>query len=264
MTVVSITTIHSSRPHSELKRMPRLLALVLVLQAWLFGVARAAPTELELVVTQPYLEMHTGPGRGYPVFYVVGRGEAVVVLYSRTDWYRVRAPRGEEGWVRRDELMQTETVSGAPAPIPPYPDFASHRWELGAGYGVYNRENLVTAYADFGLTGSLDIEVALQQAFGTIDNRLIGTIGIRNTVLPESKWFSPTIGIGTGYQRLTSIAPPAPLEASNQLAYASLGARGFITRRFMWRFDWRTYVVFNDLNKTEELEEWKFGLAVFF
>jgi hypothetical protein len=43
-----------------------------------------------------------------------------------------------------------------------------------------------------------------------------------------------------------------------------LGARGFITRRFMWRVDWRAYVVFNKLNVNEELEEWKFGLAVFF
>jgi hypothetical protein len=245
--------------------MPRLLALVLVLQALLLGAgAHAAGAGVELVVTEPYLEMHTGPGRGYPVFYVIGRGETVVVLYSRTDWYRVRAPRGQEGWVRREDLRRTETADGGPAPIVPYPDFTSHRWELGAGYGIYNRENLVTVYTDFGFTNSLDIELVLQQAFGTIDSRLIGTIGIRNTVLPEWRWFSPTIGIGTGYQRISSIAPPAPLEAGNQLAYASLGARGFITRRFMWRFDWRTYVVFNNVNKTEELEEWKFGLAVFF
>jgi uncharacterized protein YgiM (DUF1202 family) len=245
--------------------MRQLLGVLLVLQALLLGAAaHAARADVELVVTEPYLEMHTGPGRGYPVFYVIGRGETVLVLYSRTDWYRVRAPRGQEGWVRRAELLRTETASGSPPPIRPYPDFASHRWEVGAGYGVYNRENLVTGYADFGFTDSLDVELVLQQAFGTIDNRLIGTIGIRNTILPEWRWFSPTIGIGTGYQRITSISPPAPLEAGNQLAYASLGARGFITRRFMWRFDWRTYVVFNNVNKTEELEEWKFGLAVFF
>jgi hypothetical protein len=48
------------------------------------------------------------------------------------------------------------------------------------------------------------------------------------------------------------------------MVYASVGARGFINQRFMWRFDWRAYVVFNNLNKNEELEEWKLGLAVFF
>jgi hypothetical protein len=244
--------------------MVRLLTLIMVLQACFAGLAHARDPALELVVTDPYLEMHTGPGRGYPVFYVVARGETVTVLYSRTDWYRIRAPRGEEGWVRRADLSRTAMISGEAAPIPPYPEFATHRWELGAGYGVYNRSNLVTSYIDFGLTDSLDIEAVLQESYGTLDNRTIGTIGLRHTFLPEWKWFSPTAGIGTGYQHVVTVAPPAALEKGNQMVYAAVGARGFISERFMWRFDWRSYVVFNNVNKNEELEEWKLGLAVFF
>ena len=244
--------------------MRRLLASVLLLQALYANLSIAAEHLMSLVVTQPYLELHSGPGRGYPVVYVVGRDEWVTVLYSRTDWYKVRAPNGQEGWARRDELASTVLASGEPAPIPPYPDFVSHTWELGAGYGVYNRENLVTAYADYGITESIDAEAVLQQAFGTIDNRVIASIGLRHTFLPEWKWFSPTAGIGTAYQHIADKAPPAPLESSNQMAYVSLGARGFITRRFMWRADWRHYVVFNNLNRYEDIEEWKFGLAVFF
>ena len=245
--------------------MRRLLALILLLQTFHVGVSQAKNRpQLQLVVTVPYLEMHSGPGRGYPVVYVVGRDEVLTVLFSRTDWYKVRAPRGEEGWARREDLMQTELPDGEPAPIPPYPDFSAHRWEVGAGYGVYNRENLVTAYTDFGITDSIDVEAVLQQAFGTLDNRVIGSIGLRHTFIPEWKWFSPTAGIGAAYQRISEKVPPAPLESSNQMVYASLGARGFITRRFMWRADWRHYVVFNNLNVYEDLEEWKFGLAVFF
>lgn len=244
--------------------MKRLLASLLLLQALCVNFAHAAQDFLEVVVTQPFLEMHSGPGRGYPVVYVVGRDETVTVLYSRTDWYKVRAPRGQEGWARRSDLMQTVLASGEPAPIPPYPDFVSHRWEVGAGYGVYNRQNLVTAYADFGLTESLDIEAVVQQAMGTIDNRVIASIGLRHTFIPEWKWFSPTASIGTAYQHIADKEPPAPRESGNQMAYVSLGARGFITRRFMWRADWRHYVVFNSLNVYEDLEEWKFGLAVFF
>jgi uncharacterized protein YgiM (DUF1202 family) len=116
--------------------MRRLLALVLLVQALHLDLANAAAKSLVLVVTDPYLEMHSGPGRGFPVVYVVGRDEFVTVLYSRTDWFKVRAPHGDEGWVRRAELARTLLESGDPAPIPPYPEFASHRWELGAGYGV--------------------------------------------------------------------------------------------------------------------------------
>jgi hypothetical protein len=244
--------------------MRRLLALVLLLQTLHVGLAEAADKYLVLVVTDPYLEMHSGPGRGFPIVYVIGRDELVTVLYSRTDWFKVRAPRGQEGWVRRSDLSRTLLASGEPAPIPPYPDFASHRWEIGAGYGVYNRENLVTTYADFGLTSSLDVEFVVQQAFGTLDNRYIATIGLRHTFIPEWKWFSPTAGIGTGYQFIQDVVPPAPLQNNNEMAYVSLGARGFITRRFMWRADWRHYVVFNNQNVYEDLEEWKLDLAVFF
>jgi Bacterial SH3 domain len=241
-----------------------LLALVLLLQALPVGLAHAAEQSLELVVSEPYLEMHSGPGRGYPVVYVVGRDEVVTVLYSRTDWYKVRAPRGQEGWARRDELALTKLITGEPAPIPPYPEFATHRWEIGAGYGVYNRQNLVTAYADYGLTNSIDVELVVQQALGTLDNRYIASIGLRHTFVPEWKWFSPTAGLGTAYQHIDDKVPPAPLQSNNQLAYVSVGARGFITRRFMWRADWRHYVVFNNQNVYEDPEEWKFDLAVFF
>ena len=244
--------------------MRRLFALMLMLQACLAGSLQAASRHLELVVSQPYLEMHSGPGRGYPVTYVIERDDVVTVLFSRTDWYKVRAPHGQEGWVRRDDLARTTTDTGEPAPIPPYPQFASHRWEMGAGYGIYNRQNLVTAYGDFGLTNSLDVEAVIQQALGSLDNRYIASLGLRHTFIPEWKWFSPTAGIGAAFQHIEEKVPPAPLEKNNQMAYVSLGARGFITRRFMWRADWRKYVVFNDLNVNEELEEWKFGLAVFF
>ena len=45
--------------------------------------ARAAHELLQLFVTQPYLELHTGPGRGYPVTQVVARGESVDSVMSR-------------------------------------------------------------------------------------------------------------------------------------------------------------------------------------
>ena len=241
-----------------------LLALLLVMQLLTVSPALAKSRLVEVIITDPFIEMHSGPGRGYPVTFVVGRDETVTVLFSRTEWYKVRAARGQEGWVRRSDLARAKLASGEPAPIPPYPDFASHRWELGAGYGVFNHQNLVTGYVDFSLTDSLDAEFVLQQAFGTIDNRYVATIGLRHTFIPEWKWFSPTAGIGTGYQYIDDKVPPKPIETHNQMAYVSLGVRGFITRRFMWRAEWRKYDVFTHQNQNEEPEEWKFGLAVFF
>src|SRR5450432_1260542 len=205
--------------------MRQLLALVLLVQALHGGLAKAADRYLDLVVTDAYIEMHSGPGRGFPVTYVIGRDEDLTVLYSRTDWFKVRASSGQEGWVRRIDLARTVTTTGEPAPIPPYPEFATHRWEMGAGYGVYNRQNLVSTYGDFSLTSSLDAEFVLQQANGTLDNRYIASLGMRHTFIPEWKWFSPTAGLGTAFQYIQDKNPPAPREKTNQMAYVSLGAR---------------------------------------
>jgi len=92
-------------------------------------------------------------------------------------------------------------------------------------------------------------------ALGTIDNRYIASLGMRHTFIPEWRWFSPTAGLGFGYQYIDDKVPPKPLQTSNQLAYVSLGVRGFITRRFMWRADWRKYVVFTNQNQNEEPED---------
>ncbi len=81
---------------------------------------------------------------------------------------------------------------------------------------------------------------------------------------PNGAGFRPRQGSAPAYQYIDDKVPPKPLQTSNQMAYVSLGARGFITRRFMWRADWRKYVVFTNQNQNEEPEEWKFGLAVFF
>src|SRR5258708_16113279 len=188
----------------------RPLLALLLLQAFSVTLVHAKEQLLEVVVAEHYLEMHSGTGRGYPVVYVVGRDEVVTVLYSRTEWYKVRAPRGQEGWARRSDLALTKLVSGEPAPIPPYPDFATHRWEIGAGYGVFNHQNLVTTWGDFGLTDSLDVEFVLQHALGTIDNRYIASLGLRHTFIPSWRWFSPTAGAPVLPQQHPHKKPPQP------------------------------------------------------
>ena len=147
------------------------------------------------------------------MIYVIGRDEIVTVLFSRTDWYKVRAAHGEEGWARRADLAITQLADGEPAPIPPYPDFASHHWELGAGYGVYNRQNLVTAYVDYAITESLDAEGVLQQALGTLDNRVIGDHRPAAHLHPRVEMVLPDRGPG---RRLSAHRGQGPPRASRE------------------------------------------------
>ncbi len=69
---------------------------------------------LQVFVTAPYLELHTGPGRGYPVFHVVPRDGAIDVVKRRTDWFKVRDERGVEGWAAQRDMLQTVLADGSP------------------------------------------------------------------------------------------------------------------------------------------------------
>jgi len=88
--------------HHAYKAIPNRLA------GWCFCVffAFALPVSADesnerVLVADPYLELHTGPGRGYPIFDIAERGERVEILKRHTDWFKVRTARGREGRVSR-------------------------------------------------------------------------------------------------------------------------------------------------------------------
>ena len=61
----------------------RLIAtLLLTLLTLAAGDALAKKPVYQVVIVDPYIELHTGPGKGYPVQFVVDRGETIDVLES--------------------------------------------------------------------------------------------------------------------------------------------------------------------------------------
>ena len=98
----NITTILST-PRSIKSLLIAVLAFVMLSTAF-DGIAQAADQYKTVAVADPYLEMRTGPGRGYPKFYAVDRGESVEILKRRTDWFLVRTSNGKEGWVDRAQM----------------------------------------------------------------------------------------------------------------------------------------------------------------
>ena len=81
---------------------------------------------LKVVVADAYIELRTGPGRGYPIFHVADRGAEIEVLKRRTNWFEVRTARGVKGWVKQDQLARTMDEAGEPVAItdPDWSDFA--------------------------------------------------------------------------------------------------------------------------------------------
>ena len=118
-------------------------------QAFTTGLAEAAEEYRTVSVADPYLEMRTGPGRGYPKFYVVNRGETVEIVMRKTDWFKVRAPNGKEGWVDREQMELTLQPGGREIKFAQADreDFTDARWEAGVMAGDFGGAN-VELYVD--------------------------------------------------------------------------------------------------------------------
>ena len=64
-----------------------------------------------LRIADPYLEIRTGPGRGYPIFHVAARDEWVeVLLRRRLSGRRILDGMRQPGQVRREFVYSLSTV----------------------------------------------------------------------------------------------------------------------------------------------------------
>ena len=67
-----------------------------------------------VTIAEPFIEMHTGPSAGYPIFHVVDLGDEVSILHRKTNWFKVETSDGKTGWVSRDQMRRTLQPSGEP------------------------------------------------------------------------------------------------------------------------------------------------------
>lgn len=226
----------------------------------------AAKQPLQVAVTEAYLEMREGPGRGYAVFHVVPRGETVEVLYRRTEWFRVRTDRGVEGWTHQREMIKTLLADGSPFTIDlgNREGFTAHRWEFGVGAGDYGGATLVGSYLAFSFNPQLQVELTGTQFLGNASNGYAAELGLAHVFAPEWR-LSPLVTLGTG---MIWIEPKSTLvlpgDRRDQTAYAGAGLRFYVARRFFVRAEYRHHMVFTSRNENEEIKEWKLGLAFFF
>jgi hypothetical protein len=242
-------------------RRARHLALAgLLLLVTLGAPARSSAREyLQLFVTEPYLELHTGPGRGYPVFHVVPREASVDVLFRRTDWFKVRTERGVEGWASQSDMLKTVLADGTPFvfPLGDRAGFSSHTWEMGIFAGEYGAATLISGYAALSFNSQLQLEAAVGNFLGKFTNGVTGDIGFAHIILPEAR-LSPFLTLGVG---LVHTEPKATLV---QPAYVGGGLRYYLTRRFFLRAEYKAHWIFTRRNANEEADEWKLGFAFFY
>jgi hypothetical protein len=233
--------------------------------------AAAVPAHAQLrvervQVTDPYIELRTGPGRGYPVFFVAAREEWIEITLRHTDWFKVRTGGGKLGWVHRQQLETTLTDAGGKKTFRDVvlDDYLSRRVELGATWGRFKSEPMLSIWSAYRLSDTLSIEGAIGQVQGVFSGTDFWRIGI-NVEPWSDRRLSPFFGIGVGrFSNIPNLSLVAAIPTDAKLAHAVIGVRYHISERFVARADVSLYTAFLDDTRSEEYGAFTAGLSFFF
>jgi uncharacterized protein YgiM (DUF1202 family) len=239
----------------------------IVLFLLLAALTATAPARAEkLIVADPFLEMRTGPGRGYPVFNVASRAERVEVLLRFTDWYKVRAENGREGWVHREQLERTLTDAGSQKSFRDVlvDDYLRRKLEFGASWGQFKSEPMLKVWSAYRLGDVFSVEGTIGQVQGVFSGTDFWHFNLNAEPFPDLR-LSPFFGVGFGKFRNVPNASLVGVVTTNaKLADASLGVRWYITDRFVARFDATQYTAYVSERRTSEFTAVTAGLSFFF
>ncbi len=235
-----------------------------------FRVVQANEQAFAMVtIADPFVEMHTGAGSGYPIFHVVDRGSQISIIKQRTSWIKIQTVNGEVGWASRDQMQKTLLPSGEKLTIPEAgrDDFSRRRWILGAAGGGFGGAPIISIFSAYSFSENLATEISYGQSVGNVSSSTLLKVNLMMQPFPEVS-YSPYFTLGVGGIKVT---PSATLISSNpsksSVAQVGIGIQHYLNRRFIFRLDFSEYVVFSANNVRDENEvisEWKVGFAVFF
>jgi hypothetical protein len=228
--------------------------------------AQPAPRTERLTIADPFIELHTGPGRGYPVFFVVQRGDAIEVTLRRTDWFRVRTPDGKEGWVHRRQLETTLTEAGGTRTFRDVlvDDYLARRVELGTSWGRFESDPMLKIWGLYRLSDTLRGEATVGQVQGTFSGSSFWHLNLLAEPWSDRR-LSPTASLGFGnFRNVPNLSLVNTAVTNARLSNASIGVRWYLSDRFVARADYTLYTAFVADNRSAEYRAITGGLSFFF
>lgn len=229
--------------------------------------AHAADAPYEKVqVTDPYIELHTGPGRGYPVFFVVPREEWIEIEGRHTDWFKVRTAGGKQGWVVRQQLESTLTEAGSQKTFRDIllDDYLRRKFELGAAWGRFKSEPMLKVWTGYRLSDTLSLEGTVGQVQGVFSGTDFWNVNL-NAEPWSDRRLSPFLGVGFGkFKNFPNASLVGAVTTDVKMANASVGMRYHITDRFVARLDYSIYTAFLGDTRATEYRAITGGFSFFF
>jgi uncharacterized protein YraI len=247
-----------------------ILPAILIVMMLVFNACRANDEPLPQVkITEAFINLHSGPGSAYPIVNVIKRGSLVTVIRRQTNWFEIQAEDGKPGWASRDEMQLTLLPDGEVFVVTDVNEdsFRYRDWSFGLSGGEFENAAIVSIFSGYSLTENLAIELNLSDSPGNVSSSRLIKLNLIMQPFPE--WTaSPFFSLGVGRIK---VKPSATLIASsareNTMSQVGLGLHYYLSRRFIFRFEYNEYVILsanNSDDNNEEIGEWKTGFVVFF
>ncbi|NLO80637.1 MAG: SH3 domain-containing protein [Xanthomonadaceae bacterium] len=218
---------------------PNKLAAAWLLSLLLLPLSLAA-APLQVEVHDPYLDLRTGPGRGYPVTQSIERGSVIGIVNRRTDWYQVEAD-GASGWVHREQLRATLAAAGVAEGLRAaiLDRHIEDRLRAGLNAGVFDDEPVVSFWGGYRFTPHWSAELAVAQAAGDYSSTRLIRLEAAARPWPQQR-FPLHLLAGVGWienQPRRTLVDDAKEDGWN--LNLGLGASWQLEPRFALRADWR-------------------------
>jgi hypothetical protein len=224
------------------------------------------PSEERVQITDPYIELRTGPGRGYPIYFVAAREQWISIELRHTDWFKVRTEGGKVGWVSREQLETTLTEAGGKKPFRDVvlDDYLHRRLELGAAWGRFKTEPMLKLWTGYKLGETLSVEGTVGQVQGVFSGTNFWHINVQTEPWSDQR-FSPFFGIGVGrFRNIPNTSLVGAQPSNSNLANATLGLKYHLTDRFVVRMDYSYYTAYLSDTRTGEYRALSAGISFFF
>ena len=228
--------------------------------------AATAEDPREVNIADPYLEVRTGPGRGYPVFHVAERDARITILFRKTQWFKVQTPEGKIGWVDRTQMSLTLTPAGERTQFVEITREQEKQriWEWGVMTGNFDSSTVISVYGGYAFNELLAAEFSISHILGIQSSSYLVNLNLVSYMSPSSE-ISPFFTLGVG---ILDTNPHdvlvSTLDRTDTASHFGFGARMYLTERFVMRGEYKSYVIYLSQDNNKELDEWKLGITAFF
>lgn len=220
---------------------------------------------LVLEVADPYIDMHTGPGRGYPVFNVVEQGETVEILKRKTNWYKIRSPDGKTGWTKAKQLAHTLKPTGVPVDLPEtgHGDYLKSHWMVGFTGGQLEGASTFSLAAGYRPLRWAGLEIEGGKIFD--ESVTSDYYGMNLLVEPLPDYRITPYGLIGGGKFSFNKRQKVVVEDAGSPTYGFIGAGAgyYVVSNFVIRGEYRRYSVSTNGDRVW-LNAWTIGLSAFF